>query len=141
MYTVLYRERLLHFYLFRNVYISDLVDIIITLAVLKRISEFIIPFFFSIESRSMKHFQPRDFGRNYEKPEVFRITIFLNGENVMICFTFHNGQVTESSTLFRITWPRFCLLHTASTRPRSGSSWRTPTETAWCPGTSCSRSP
>lgn len=98
-------------------------------------------FFFSIESRSMKHFQPRDFGRNYEKPEVFRITIFLNGENVMIFFINYNGQVTESSTLFRITWRRFCLLHTASTRPRSGSSWRTPTETAWCPGTSCSRSP
>lgn len=34
----------------------------------------------------MKHFQPRDFGRNYEKPEVFRITIFLNDESVMIFF-------------------------------------------------------
>lgn len=87
MYTVLYRERLLHFYLFRNVYISDLVDIIITLAVLKG-SVNLLFLFFSIESRSMKHFQPRDFGRNYEKLEVFRITIFLKGENVMIFFNY-----------------------------------------------------
>lgn len=36
MYTVLYRERLLHFYLFVYIYISDSVDINITLAVLKR---------------------------------------------------------------------------------------------------------
>lgn len=90
MYTVLYRERLLHFYLFMYIYISDSVDINIILAVLKRSADLIYMldfsyfFFFSIESRSMKHFQPRDFGRNYEKPEVLRITIFLNGENVMI---------------------------------------------------------
>lgn len=70
--------------------ISDSVDINITLAVLKRsvnliyMLNFSYFFFFSIESRSMKHFQPRDFGRNYEKLEVFRITIFLKGENVMI---------------------------------------------------------
>lgn len=129
-------------------YLSDSVDINITLAVLKQSVNLIymldfsyFSFFFNWKSIYETFSTSRLWQKlwkargvpNYHIPKRWKCHDFF--------LTLYNGQVTESSTLFRITWRRFCLLHTASTRPRSGSSWRTPTETAWCPGTSCSRSP